>query len=58
MTAFLLFCGMSCQSGRFLLYWRKHNEVVTMYSRVYVEITNICNMSRSFCHGHSRASGR
>lgn len=26
-----------------------------MYSRVYVEITNICNMSCSFCHGHSRA---
>ena len=27
-----------------------------MYSRVYVEITNICNMNCSFCHGHSRAS--
>ena len=26
-----------------------------MYSRVYVEITNICNMDCSFCHGHSRA---
>ncbi len=26
-----------------------------MYSRVYVEITNICNMNCSFCHGHSRA---
>ena len=25
-----------------------------MYSRIYVEITNICNMSCSFCHGHSR----
>ena len=25
-----------------------------MYSRVYVEITNICNRSCSFCHGHSR----
>ena len=25
-----------------------------MYSRVYVEITNICNMKCSFCHGHSR----
>ena len=25
-----------------------------MYSRVYVEITNICNMRCSFCHGHSR----
>lgn len=24
------------------------------FSRVYVEITNICNMSCSFCHGHSR----
>ena len=24
------------------------------YSRVYVEITNICNMNCSFCHGHSR----
>ena len=29
-----------------------------MYSRVYVEITNICNMSCSFCHGHKRAPGR
>ena len=27
-----------------------------MYSRVYVEITNICNMACSFCHGHSRES--
>lgn len=26
-----------------------------MYSRVYVEITNICNLNCSFCHGHSRA---
>ena len=25
-----------------------------MYSRVYVEITNVCNMRCSFCHGHSR----
>ena len=25
-----------------------------MYSRVYVEITNVCNMHCSFCHGHSR----
>ncbi len=25
-----------------------------MYSKVYVEITNICNMACSFCHGHSR----
>ena len=25
-----------------------------MYSRVYVEITNICNMNCSFCHGHNR----
>ena len=28
------------------------------YSRVYVEITNICNRSCSFCHGHSRVPGR
>ncbi len=28
-----------------------------MYSRVYVEITNICNMSCSFCHGHRRKPG-
>lgn len=26
-----------------------------MYSRVYVEITNVCNMHCSFCHGHARA---
>ena len=25
-----------------------------MFSRVYVEITNLCNMRCSFCHGHSR----
>ncbi|MBQ4637194.1 MAG: radical SAM protein [Clostridia bacterium] len=29
-----------------------------MYSRVYVEITNICNMSCSFCHGHKREPKR
>lgn len=26
-----------------------------MYKKVYVEITNICNMNCSFCHGHKRA---
>ena len=26
-----------------------------MYNKVYVEITNICNLNCSFCHGHSRA---
>ncbi len=26
-----------------------------MYSKVYIEITNICNMRCSFCHGHKRA---
>lgn len=26
-----------------------------MYNKVYVEITNICNMSCSFCHGHKRS---
>ena len=25
-----------------------------MFSRVYVEITNVCNMHCSFCHGHKR----
>lgn len=29
-----------------------------MYSRVYVEITNICNMHCSFCHSHSRVLRR
>lgn len=29
-----------------------------MYNKVYVEITNICNMNCSFCHGHSRAPGK
>ena len=29
-----------------------------MYSRAYVEITNICNMNCSFCHGHSRPARR
>lgn len=26
-----------------------------MYNKVYVEITNICNMNCSFCHGHKRS---
>ena len=26
-----------------------------MYSKVYIEITNRCNMNCSFCHGHRRA---
>lgn len=29
-----------------------------MYARVYVEITNICNMHCSFCHGHTRTPRR
>jgi radical SAM protein with 4Fe4S-binding SPASM domain len=29
-----------------------------MYKKVYVEITNICNMNCSFCHGHKRAARR
>lgn len=29
-----------------------------MYNKAYVEITNVCNMSCSFCHGHKRAPRR
>ncbi len=29
-----------------------------MYNKVYVEITNICNMNCSFCHGHGRTPKR
>lgn len=29
-----------------------------MYARAYVEITNLCNMHCSFCHGHSRPPRR
>ena len=29
-----------------------------MYAKVYIEITNICNMNCSFCHGHMRPAGR
>ena len=29
-----------------------------MYSKAYVEITNICNMRCSFCHGHQRTPRR
>ncbi len=29
-----------------------------MYNKVYLEITNICNMNCSFCHGHKRAPRR
>ena len=25
-----------------------------MYKKVYVEITNACNLNCSFCHGHKR----
>ncbi len=39
-----------------------YNEVIfegekgdkPMYSKVYVEITNVCNKNCSFCHGHKR----
>ena len=31
---------------------------IDVYSKVYVEITNVCNMSCSFCHGHSRETRR
>jgi len=26
-----------------------------MYNKIYIEVSNICNMRCSFCHGHSRA---
>lgn len=29
-----------------------------MFAKVYVEITNLCNMHCSFCHGHSRTPRR
>lgn len=29
-----------------------------MYNKVYIEITNVCNMSCSFCHGHKREPRR
>lgn len=29
-----------------------------MYRKVYVEITNVCNMNCSFCHGHHRDARR
>ena len=29
-----------------------------MYAKVYIEITNICNMNCSFCHGHTRPPRR
>ena len=29
-----------------------------MYAKVYVEITNVCNMACSFCHGHHRPARR
>ncbi len=33
-------------------------QAPAVYARVYVEITNICNMHCSFCHGHSRPPQR
>lgn len=32
--------------------------VKAVYNKVYIEITNICNMSCSFCHGHKREPKR
>ena len=29
-----------------------------MYNKVYIEITNVCNMNCSFCNGHKRAPRR
>lgn len=29
-----------------------------MYNKVYIEVTNICNMDCSFCHGHKRPPRR
>ncbi len=36
----------------------KTKKEAAMYNKVYVEITNICNMNCSFCHGHSRVPKR
>lgn len=36
----------------------KIHQTASTYSRAYVEITNVCNMNCSFCHGHSRAPRR
>lgn len=35
-----------------------NGQVKIVYNKVYIEITNICNMRCSFCHGHSRAPKR
>ena len=37
---------------------RQAEKRETMYKKVYIEITNICNMNCSFCHGHKRAQRR
>ena len=34
---------------------KRHRGERKPYTRVYIEITNICNMSCSFCPGHKRA---
>lgn len=31
-----------------------NGQVKIVYNKVYIEITNICNMRCSFCHGHNR----
>ena len=33
-----------------------NRQVKTVYNKVYIEITNICNMNCSFCHGHKRGA--
>lgn len=55
--ASFLFCPLTGLSGLWGFdIMAKSQGGGNMYSRVYVEITNICNMNCSFCHGHNRPS--
>ncbi|MBE6569617.1 MAG: radical SAM protein [Ruminococcaceae bacterium] len=51
----LIVCKKICKYARVVLYYGKQHEGrLIMLKKAYVEITNACNLSCSFCHGTKR----
>ena len=50
--------ALTCSCFYAILYAKILTKVLFMYSRVYVEITNICNRACSFCPGTKREKRR